>query len=225
MKFDRGICPGNLMSDFRHFMKRGAVMNEMANERRLIEACQLGDREAFRELFDAHKDRVWTIALRFTGDESAARDVTQQVFLKLFTNIAGFRHESNFRTWLYRLVANECMDEFRKKRRLIPLDFLKGGRPGFSDERDEDCGEIELKDWRQEPLQEELLSKLETSEAVMAALMQLKPKLRMAIVLKYFEDLSYEQMAAALGCSMGTVASRLNRGHKALAQKLAHLRS
>jgi RNA polymerase sigma-70 factor, ECF subfamily len=210
------------MSDFRHLMKRGAVMNEMASEKRLIDACQQGDREAFRELFDAHKDRVWTIALRFTGDENAARDMTQQVFLKLFTSITGFRHESNFKTWLYRLVANECMDEFRKKRRLISLDFF---RPAFSEERDEDCGEVELKEWRQEPLQEERLARIETSEAVMGALMQLKPKLRMAIVLKYFEDLSYEQMAEALGCSMGTVASRLNRGHKALAQKLAHLRS
>jgi RNA polymerase sigma-70 factor (ECF subfamily) len=197
-------------------------MNEQASERRLIEACQRGDREAFRDLFDAHKDRVWTVALRFTGDESAARDVTQQVFLKLFTSIAGFRHESNFKTWLYRLVANECMDEFRKRRRLVPFDFL---RPAFSDERNEECGEVEMKDWRQEPLQEERLARLEISEAVLAALMQLKPKLRMAIVLKYFEDLSYEQMAETLGCSMGTVASRLNRGHKALAQKLAHLRS
>jgi RNA polymerase sigma-70 factor (ECF subfamily) len=197
-------------------------MSEQAGDRRLIEACQQGDREAFRELFDAHKDRVWTVAMRFTGDESAARDVTQQVFLKLFTNIAGFRHESNFKTWLYRLVANECMDEFRKRRRLVPFDFL---RPAFSDERDEDCGEIEMKGWRQEPLQEERLARLEISEAVLAALMQLKPKLRMAIVLKYFEDLSYGQMAEALGCSMGTVASRLNRGHKALAQKLAHLKS
>jgi RNA polymerase sigma-70 factor, ECF subfamily len=202
-------------------MKRGAVMSEQAGERRLIEACQRGDREAFRELFDAHKDRVWTVALRFTGDESAARDVTQQVFLKLFTSIAGFRHESNFKTWLYRLVANECMDEFRKRRRLIPLDFF---RPASGDERDEDCGALEMKEWRQEPLQEERLARLEISEAVLAALAQLKPKLRMAIVLKYFEDLSYEQMAEALGCSTGTVASRLNRGHKALAQKLAHLR-
>jgi len=196
-------------------------MSEQASERRLIEACQRGDREAFRELFEAHKDRVWTVALRFTGDESAARDVTQQVFLKLFTGIAGFRHESNFKTWLYRLVANECMDEFRKRRRLIPLDFF---RPAFGDERDEDCGEVEMKDWRQEPLQEERLARLEMSEVVLAALKQLKPKLRMAIVLKYFEDLSYEQMAETLGCSMGTVASRLNRGHKELARRLAHLK-
>ena len=196
-------------------------MNEQASERRLIEACQRGDREAFRELFEAHKDRVWTVALRFTGDESAARDVTQQVFLKLFTSIAGFRHESNFKTWLYRMVANECMDEFRKRRRLIPLDFF---RPASGADSDEDCGGVELEDWRQEPLQEERLAQIEVSEAVLAALTQLKPKLRMAIVLKYFEDLSYEQMAEALGCSMGTVASRLNRGHKELARRLVHLK-
>jgi RNA polymerase sigma-70 factor, ECF subfamily len=196
-------------------------MNEQASERRLIEACQRGDRDAFRELFEAHKDRVWTVALRITGDESAARDVTQQVFLKLFTSIAGFRHESNFKTWLYRMVANECMDEFRKSRRLTPLDFF---RPDPGAERDEDCGGGEMKDWRQEPLQEERLARLEVSEAVLAALAQLKPKLRIAIVLKYFEDLSYEQMAETLGCSMGTVASRLNRGHKELARRLWRLR-
>jgi len=196
-------------------------MSEQASERRLIEACQRGDREAFRELFDAHKDRVWTVAVRFTGDESAARDVTQQVFLKLFTSISGFRHEANFKTWLYRLVANECMDEFRKRRRMISFDFFG---PAPLDDRDEDRGKVDMKDWRQEPLQEGSLARLEISDAVLAAVMQLKPKLRMAILLKYYEDLSYEQMAEALGCSMGTVASRLNRGHKALAQRLAHLR-
>ena len=196
-------------------MKRGAVMSEQASERRLIEACQRGDREAFRELFDAHKDRVWTVALRFTGDESAAHDVTQQVFLKLFTSISGFRHEANFKTWLYRL------DEFRKRRRLISFDFL---RSSSMDDRDEDRGEVDMKDWRHEAIQDESLARLEISGAVLTAVMQLKPKLRMAILLKYYEDLSYEQMAEALGCSMGTVASRLNRGHKALAQRLAHLR-
>jgi RNA polymerase sigma-70 factor (ECF subfamily) len=119
------------------------------------------------------------------------------------------------------MVANECMDEFRKRRRLIPLDFL---RPASGAERDDDCGGVEMEDLREEPLQEERLAQLEVSEAVLAALTQLKPKLRMAILLKYFEDLSYEQIAEALGCSMGTVASRLNRGHKELARRLAHLK-
>src|SRR5262249_60415836 len=97
-------------------------------------------------------------------------------------------------------------------------------RPPSGAERDGGFGGVEMEDWRQEPRQEERLAQLEVSEAVLAALAQLKPKLRMAIVLKYFEDLSYEQMAEALGCSTGTVASRLNRGHKELARRLAHLK-
>jgi RNA polymerase sigma-70 factor (ECF subfamily) len=81
-----------------------------------------------------------------------------------------------------------------------------------------------VKDLREDPYQEEHFARLEISQAVKEAIMKLKPKLRMAILLKYFEDLSYEEMAEALGCSTGTVASRLNRGHKALAQKLWRLR-
>ena len=60
-------------------------MNEIRNEERLIEACRQGDRESFRQLFELHKDRVWSVALHFIGDEAAARDITQQVFLKLFS--------------------------------------------------------------------------------------------------------------------------------------------
>jgi RNA polymerase sigma-70 factor (ECF subfamily) len=192
-------------------------MNEPVTERRLIEACQQGDREAFRQLFEAYRDRVWSVALHFTGDETATRDITQQVFLKLFTSIAQFRHDANFATWLYRLVVNLCMDEQRRRRRFISFDFFRSG--------DDDDGEIELKDWRA-PLhsQEELFTRLEISGAVKAAVKQLSPKLRMAILLKYFEELTYEEMAEVLGCSMGTVASRLSRGHRELARRLDHLR-
>lgn len=72
--------------------------------------------------------------------------------------------------------------------------------------------------------QEDHHAQLEISAAVKAAVKELKPKLRMAILLKYFEGLSYEEMASVLGCSAGTVASRLNRGHKELARRLAHLK-
>src|SRR5215471_12115159 len=207
-------------------MKRGAVMTERASEIRLIEACQRGDREAFRELFDAHKDRVWSIALHYTGDESAARDVAQQVFLKLFTNITQFRFESSFATWLYRMVVNACLDERRGRRRWISFDFFNHNREGDpAGDREKNLDEVIVKDLRAEPFQEKHFAQLEISQVVKEAIMKLKPKLRMAILLKYFEDLSYEEMAEALGCSTGTVASRLNRGHKALARKLAHLRS
>ena len=198
-------------------MERRAAMNKSVSERRLIEACQQGDREAFRQLFELYQNRVWSIARHFTGDETVARDITQQVFLKLFTAITQFRQEANFATWLYRLVVNACLDEQRSRRRFIAFDFFRS--------KDDQDDEMEWQDWRQAlPSQEKLLTQQELSGAVQAAVRQLKPKLRITILLKYFEEMSYEEMAAVLGCSMGTVASRLNRGHQELARKLRHLR-
>ncbi len=206
-------------------MEKCAAMNDQTSERRLIEACRGGDREAFRQLFEAYQDRVWSIALHFTGDEAAARDITQQVFLKLFSSIGQFRHDAGFQTWLYRLVHNECMDEWRRHRRFISFDIFKS-----NNSRDESIDESAImihgfKSYSSNsPAQEAGYSQLEISEAVKTAIKGLKPKLRITILLKYFEELSYEEMARVLGCSPGTVASRLNRGHKELARKLAHLR-
>jgi RNA polymerase sigma-70 factor, ECF subfamily len=184
----------------------------------LIAACQRGDRDAFRQLFESHKDRVWTIALHFTGDETAAHDITQQVFLKLFSTIGQFRRDARFETWLYRLVANVCLDEKRRLRKLISFDFFGGDR------QDEPAAVF---DWLRSAAapQEEQTRRREVSSAVKAAVKELKPKLRIAILLKYFEELSYEEMSIVLDCSMGTVASRLNRGHKELARRLAHLKT
>ena len=90
-------------------------------ERELIEACRRGEREAFRDLFELHRDRVYSIALRFSGDSSAAMDIAQDVFLKLYGNIQSFRGDSAFQTWIYRLVVNSCFDHLRKTRRHAPL--------------------------------------------------------------------------------------------------------
>lgn len=173
---------------------------------RVIAACQHGDRDALRLLFEAYRDRVYSIAIySLGGEETIAADVTQQVFLKLMTRIGQFRGDSEFTTWLYRLVVNTCLDERRKQRRFLPLAEFG------------------------------LVSKIQTSQAaryarneiagqVQAAIRELKPKMRLPILLKYIEGLSYEEIADVLGCSKGTVASRLNRAHKALARRLGHLR-
>lgn len=189
-------------------MEQRAVMMEQIVDERVIEACQAGDREAFRLLFETYKDRVFSIAVyTFGGDEAAASDVSQQIFLKLMTCIGQFRGDSAFTTWLYRLVVNACTDELRKRRRFLPF------------------GESTPKSKPQEVRpQERSFAKVEMAESVQAAIQELKPKLRMAILLKYVEDLSYEEMANVLSCSKGTVASRLNRGHAALARRLVHLR-
>jgi RNA polymerase sigma factor (sigma-70 family) len=85
--------------------------------RQIIESCRSGDRDAFRVLYELHKDRVYSIAFYFfNGDREAASDVTQQVFLKLMTSIGQFRGDSDFSTWLYRLVVNACMDAARVRK-------------------------------------------------------------------------------------------------------------
>src|SRR6185369_17024784 len=102
-------------------MERRAAMTEQLINGQVIEACQQGDREAFHSLFEAYKDKVYSIAVYSSGgDRTVAEDVTQQIFLKLFTAIRQFRGESEFTTWLYRLVVNACLDERRRRRRLLP---------------------------------------------------------------------------------------------------------
>ena len=173
----------------------------------IIEACKQGDRAAFHTLFETYKDRVYSIALHYSGDESLAKDVTQQVFLKLFSSIGQFRYQAEFTTWLYRIVANACVDEQRKLKRFVP--FAQG---------------FELKNMFENGPQEENYARRQVAESVRSAISTLSPKLRLPILLKYVEGLSYEEIAETLNCSMGTVASRLNRGHKELARKLGHLR-
>src|SRR5438105_13824068 len=95
------------------------VLEETGNE--LIEACQRGESDAFRALFERYKDTVYSIALRFSGDPAVAQDIAQDTFLKLFSAIGSFRGDANFDSWLYRLVANSCFDHKRKTRRLMPM--------------------------------------------------------------------------------------------------------
>jgi RNA polymerase sigma-70 factor (ECF subfamily) len=156
-----------------------------------------------------YQSRVYSISLYyFKGDETSARDVTQQVFLTLMTKIEQFRRDAEFTTWLYRIVVNACMDEQRKRRRFIPF----GGTAGMDGHGAE-----------KRP-QENAFARVEIADSVQTAIGELRPKLRLPILLKYVEGLSYDEMAAVLNCSKGTVASRLNRGHKILAGRLAHLR-
>jgi RNA polymerase sigma-70 factor (ECF subfamily) len=190
-------------------MEQRAVASDDEITERVIEACQQGDREAFRLLFETYQDKVYSISLYyFKGDETSAKDVTQQVFLKLMTKIEQFRRDAEFTTWLYRLAVNACMDEQRKRRRFLPFGdrFEMGGH------------------MIEKSSQEARYERVEIADSVKAAIGELKPKLRLPILLKYVEGLSYEEMAGVLNCSKGTIASRLNRGHKILARRLSSLR-
>jgi RNA polymerase sigma-70 factor (ECF subfamily) len=178
-----------------------------ANDREVIEACQRGDWDAFRLLFEAHQDRVYSIALRYCGNESAAMDIAQETFLKLFSSIRDFRGSASFDSWLYRIVVNRCLDHQRRVQRLIP--FLEGL--------------LDIVRTPADSVLEELLL-AETARDVQKVVGTLPAEQRMVVVLRYTEGLGYEEIAEILGCSAGTVASRLNRAHKVLERKLSHLR-
>jgi RNA polymerase sigma-70 factor (ECF subfamily) len=178
-----------------------------ANDREVIEACQRGDWDAFRLLFEAHQDRVYSIALRYCGNESAAMDIAQETFLKLFSSIRDFRGGASFDSWLYRVVVNRCLDHQRSARRLIP--FLEGL--------------LDIVRAPADSVLEELL-RAETAKDVQKIVGTLPPEQRIVVVLRYTEGLGYEEIAEILECSAGTVASRLNRAHKALERKLSNLR-
>jgi len=175
------------------------------SDRELVAACQRGERDAFRALFEAHKDQVYSIALRFSGDRALAMDIAQDTFFKLFSSIRDFRCVARFETWIYRLVVNSCLDHKRRSWRLIPIaDELMAILQAPADS-----------------LNEVLRSELR--HRVQSAVERLSPDLRMVIVLRYTEGLSYDEIAEVLGCSPGTVASRLNRAHKVLERRLSHL--
>jgi RNA polymerase sigma-70 factor (ECF subfamily) len=176
------------------------------SERELVEACKRGDREAFRALFETHKDKVYSVALRYSGDAAAAMDIAQETFLKLFSRIADFRGDSGIETWLYRLVVNSCLDQKRKSWRMLPL-------------ADEIAGLLRApgRNAADELLQAELRSE------VQKAIAKLVPELRIVIILRYTEGLSYDGIAEVLACAPGTVASRLNRAHAVLERRLSHL--
>jgi RNA polymerase sigma-70 factor (ECF subfamily) len=173
----------------------------------IVAACRSGDRDAFRMLYDAYKDRVYSIALYFCHrDPVAASDVTQQVFLKLMTSIRQFRGDADFTTWLYRLVVNACLDAGRRR-------------------KSDGVRSADLESFAGPASQEQDYARAQMAHSVRTAISALPPKFRIAVLLRYFEDLSYEQMANALHCSMGTVASRLSRGHRMLAERLKEWRS
>ena len=177
----------------------------------LVRRCREGDPDAFDELFERSKDHVYTLALYFSGDEDAAADVTQEVFLKLLDRIGQFREHAELSTWLYRVVLNAFLDQRRGRRPWLPLEA--------SDDGSEAPRELTL-----EPPQERSAVDGQTAAVVRRAVAGLKPKWRAPVVLRYGAGLSYEEIAAVLGISPGTVASRLHRAHDRLARQLRHLR-
>ncbi len=175
-------------------------------ERILVAAAQRGDSGAFRELYDAYRERIWTLIVYLVGDHLQAQDVLQTVFFKAFRGLRNFRFQSSLFTWIYRIARNECRNYHRgRSAPHVPLEAILGSGDeidtrSISDER-------------------------EAGKAIIQnAVMQLPLKMREVVVLKYREGFSYEEMSRVLGCAPGTVASRLNRALAELEERLRPFR-
>jgi len=181
----------------------GFAAAEGDRERRLALAVRSGDEAAFREFYQAYRDRIWTFVVYSVGDVCQAQDILQTVFLKAFRGLGSFRFRSSLLTWIYRIARNECRSYHRRRGvPPMPLEAILGSR----DEIDGRAG----------PPDPDL------NRAVLRiALSRLSPKMRDVVVLRYLEGLSYVEIGRVLGRSPGTVASRLNR---ALAELEEHLR-
>lgn len=178
----------------------------------LIKKSQQGDIEAFEKLIVSHEKKVYNIAYRYMGNREEAEDLAQEAFIRVYRAINGFRGEAAFSTWLYHIVSNVCRDALRKNLRRVE-DSL-------------DCavttekGELqrEVADWSMSP--EPIYENHELGEFIQGLINQLTPEYKAVIIMREIQEMSYEEIAAALDCSLGTVKSRLSRARKALRNKI-----
>lgn len=186
------------------------------DESDLILRCQKANgsefHEAFEELYRVYKDRVYSIAYRITGNPTDALDASQETFSILFRKIRDFRFQSKFSSWVYRIAVNASIDLCRRSsmKNTGSLDAITDDsqrsydRPGY---QPTDHGAVAPRDAAEGS---------EFATDIHGAIQRLSPKLRSIVTLRYLQNLSYEEVADVLGCSLGTVKSRLSRAHAAL---------
>jgi RNA polymerase sigma-70 factor (ECF subfamily) len=165
-----------------------------------------GERAAWNALYVRHRDRVFRIALRFLGDEPTARDVTQDVFISLFAHARSYRQSGSFPGYLRRMTVNRCVNARASAHAAHRVSSSEAALRDIAD---------------RSPDPEARLQHEQTAAAVRAAIAELPPRQRMAVVLSRFEGLSYEEIASALECSISSVESLLFRARQALANSLA----
>ena len=184
------------------------MSNEIHNESELIHKAQDGDVAAFEQLIENYQQPVFNLAYRMIGNQDDASDIAQEAFIKVYTSISRFKGNSKFSTWIYRITTNVCLDEIRKRKRLPTF--------SLSESIDADEGEInrEIED---KSANVEMNFEIEQRNKIInEAILKLPEKHRAVIVLRDVNNLSYDQIAATLDCSEGTVKSRIARAREKL---------
>ena len=186
-----------------------------AEDAALVRNAQQGDTGAFEELVVRHRDKLYARALSMMRNEEEAIDLSQEAWVKGWQRLTQFQGESSFSTWMTRIVINLCLDELRKQKRR---------RAESIEEMDEESGGFE----RQMPAvtinPTERLERGELRQRIDRALNQLSYEHRTVLVLHEFEEMEYKEIAKTMGCSIGTVMSRLFYARRKLAALLADLK-
>lgn len=189
-------------------------MGEENTDKRLVELVQKGDKKAFDMLVLKYQHRIVKLISRYVRDSSEVYDVAQEAFIKAYRALPGFRGESAFYTWLYRIAINTAKNYLIAQNRRPPgADIEIADAELFGEDS-------ELKD---NATPEHLLMRDEIEKTVFAAIEYLPEDLRTAITLRELEGLSYEEIAEVMGCPVGTVRSRIFRAREAINIKLRPL--
>jgi len=185
----------------------------------LVEQARRGDKEAFRELFEKYQKKVMSIALGMVNNVDDAMEIVQDTFVKAYENLEGFKGESSFYTWLFRITVNRAID-LRRHRRRNPTVGLQDefGFPDSDEPYDEVLADPEAKT---DPVRQ--VESREIGTRVAEAISELTPYHKAVILLREIEGLSYEDISRVLQCSKGTVMSRLHYARKKLQSKLKDL--
>ncbi len=179
----------------------------------LIVRCQKADIAAFNEIVSRYKDKIYRYVYRMTGSAEDAEDLTQEVFVRMYTNIAGFRAEASLSTWLFRIAGNLCTDSFRKNK------YARGNLSldAPMDESEEGASR-DVPDMSGEP--DRLFGRKELAHQIEAALAKLPPKLRSAVILHDVEGLAYDEIAQTERVPLGTIKSRIFNARATLREHL-----
>lgn len=177
----------------------------------LVQRVQQGDRRAFDQLVLRYQHKVLKLVMRYMRNHAEAEDIAQEAFLKAYRAIHSFRGDSAFYTWIYRIAINTAKNALVAAKRR-PLDYDLDLQDPEQNERN---GRL-----RDEATPESLLLTDEIRQTVDAAIGALPEDLRRAVVLREYEGLSYEEIAAVMGCPVGTVRSRIFRAREAIDRQL-----
>lgn len=170
-----------------------------------------GDRDAFEQLVDLYKDKIYHLAYRMLGQSHEAEDVLQETFLRVFANLDKYDPNRKFSTWIYRIGNNLCIDRLRKRRKAYSLDAESGDHEGID-------GYAMYRGSERSPEEQYVLSEMQLN--VRNAIDKLPEKYKSVVVLRYLHDLSLQEISEVLDLPVTTIKTRVHRGREYLRQKL-----